>query len=48
MLSDRSSGGRSKALTAGLARWALLAASLGVGAGVAAVAMRSAGYWGIS
>lgn len=49
MLSARPSGGQpGAALPGGLARWALLGASLAGGVGVAAVTMRLSGQWGIS
>jgi hypothetical protein len=41
-------GGRSMAVPGGLARWLLLAASLAVGVGVAAVTMQMSAGWGIS
>jgi hypothetical protein len=49
MLSARPSGGEPRAAPReGLMRWAILAASLVVGVGVAAVTMRVAGQWGFS
>lgn len=49
MLAARSAaGGRSIAVPGGAARWLLLAASLAVGIGVAAVTMQMSAKWGIS
>jgi hypothetical protein len=53
MLTSRSAGGvarggRSAAVAGGAARWLLLAGSLAVGVGVAAVTMHMSSYWGFS